>query len=234
MNKRTLFTALNEERAIFIEKLKENPEQWSVDIENKYKNEYPVRINFEKRNDEINPSAMVLMQEDYGLPEYNAESVADLLFERIIFENNAVKIDVSSISKNVNDGISVANVPMIEAVLNYVPILKIYRDKVLNSSLINIYQMESALERKGYREEKLVDMKNDLQTLGRLVLIDKTNEKGETKIKDTESLIDVILSKEVRLNISKQSSLFEGMYEKLDKAMIDNNIKKEKKRKLRR
>lgn len=216
MSKMKLSESLIKGREKFISILESAKDQWEIGERSKYGT--AVRLFYEKRNDGANPSATVLISEDLSPEKIKAEDVADLLYERIVEKNEAVSMGINFMSNDVMTGKSTINPDMIEAVLAYSEPLKKYREKILNSHKINLLSMESVLIEKGFDENKLFDLKDDLITLGRKALLMNTDEDGDSPLHTSKNIVDHMLTTRFGEKMEKEGGSYKVMLDRLNEA----------------
>lgn len=222
MTTKTLSMAINEGQAALIKVLEENPEQWEIDKENPYQGKYPVRLFLEKRDDDQNPSGIVLMTDKEDLKPLD---VAILVYERIVEE----KIDISiKPTQDMFNGKSFPNIEMMEGLLKYTLPVTVFGAKVMNSHKLDLIEFENRLIEKGFDPEKISESDNDLLILGRTALLNNTMANGECSIPSARHLIDHLLTDQCKSKLTKGSIIFSSIYEKLERARLPEVTEKKK------
>ncbi len=228
MPKMKLADSLVKSREKFVSILESAKDQWEIGERSKYGT--PVRLFYEKRNDGANPSATVLISEDIRPEKITADDVADLLYDRIVNKNEAVSMGINFMSDDVMTGKSSINPDMIEAVLTYSEPLKKYKEKVLNSHKVNILSMESELVEKGFDDNKLFHLKDELIDLGRKALLMNTDEDGDCPLHTSKNIVDHILTTSFGEKMEKEGGSFKVMLDKLNEAKSKTEAPKQRAR----
>ncbi len=217
MIKLNLKNKIQEARNNLILAIEKNPEHWEVDS-NIYQGNLTIRLMFETRSDQINPSQLVLFHPGHH-GKCTPFDIAMMVESRFINENQSITPNVQDIYQNVSKGLSSVNEDLISAVTELKKYLKILNEKVFHNPSVDLLSIAYEMDLKGAKFSDVVDIKKDIISLSKMALMVNTDEDGECNLDRVKHLVDSITSKQGQRKIIKEYPQTAASIKKVNKLL---------------